>query len=44
MYVLSTEKTKRYLCGVRLFARFDPESDIYRILNAGLAEDKLMGT
>ena len=42
MYVLSTEKTKRYLCGVRLLARFDPESDIYRILNAGLTEDKLM--
>ena len=42
MYVLSTEKTEIYLCGVRLLALFDPESDIYRILNAGLAEEKLM--
>ena len=42
MYVLSTEKMKRYLCGVRPLARFDSESDIYRILNAGLSEEKLM--
>ena len=42
MYMLSTEKTKRYLCGVRLLARFDPESDVYRIISEKPSEGPFM--
>ena len=41
VYVMSTEKAKKYLCGPRLLARFDPDSDPFRIITEKLSDEHL---
>ena len=41
VYAMSTEKPKKYLCGPRLLARFDPDSHPFRIITEKLSGEKL---
>ena len=41
LFILSTKKTDRYLCGPRLLSRMEPESDIFRIIREKLSDDQL---
>ena len=36
-----TEKANKYLCGPRLFARFEPDSDPFRIITEKLVDEQL---
>ena len=41
VYVLSTEKAKKYLCGPRFLARFEPDSDVFRIISEKLSGEQI---
>ena len=41
LYVMSTKKDEKYLCGPRLLARFEPESDSFRIVREALTDAQL---
>ena len=41
LYVMSTKKDEKCLCGPRLLARFAPESDSFRIVREALTDDHL---
>ena len=41
LFILSTKKTDRYLCGPRLLSRMEPESDMFRIVREKLSGDQL---
>ena len=38
---MSTKKADRYLCGPRLLARMEPESDMFRFIREKLSDDQL---
>ena len=41
LYVMSTKKDEKCLCGPRLLARFAPESDSFRIVREALTDEQL---
>mgnify|MGYP002807585969 CR=1 FL=1 len=41
LYVMSTKKDEKSLCGPRLLARFQPESDSFRIVREALTDVQL---
>ena len=41
LFILSTKKTDRYICGPRLLSGMEPESDMFRIAREKLSEDQL---
>ena len=41
LYVMSTKKDEKCLCGPRLLSRFQPESDAFRIVREQLTDEQL---
>ena len=41
LYVMSTKRDEKCLCGPRLLARFEPESDSFRIVRESLTDAQL---
>ena len=41
LFISSTKKTERYLCGPRLLSRFDPESDTFKHVRANISNEQL---